>query len=393
MTAALLLAAVLAQDDGLQKRGEALTARLEAIRGLSFKTPLAFRAGGRLDYARYVLGNTRRLYGEDLGAAGEGLKALGLIPRALRLDLAVTTHAGLGAKVFCDGGELVLLDSKAGDDWLLNKMALGLIDQHYAPPVPASYDAQMAFAALRMGDAEAVKYHVLYPEKLPEDLIRRLAAEAKDWESSGSKFASAVVPRVLVRTGDFPWRRGAVFALGLHAKGGFPALDRAYARLPASTEQVLHPGKYAAAEAPVSVDVAGAVDVLKSAGWSEAFRTTLGELGTALVLETHFGREDLSSASEGWGGDTLSVFTRDGQAPIALWATVWDRDVDAAEFHGPAIRLAGRLAPAESGLAGVAERRGAAVLFAAGVPGALRDRLLEAAWAGKRDGKPLDDGR
>ena len=236
MTAALWLLVLLPQEDVLQKRGEALSARLEALRGLAFKTPRKLREGSRLDYARYVLGNARRLYGEDLGAAGEGLKALGLIPRALRLDLAVTTHAGLGVKVFCDAGELVLLDAKAGDDWLLNKMALGLIDQHYAPKIPPTYDAQMAFAALRMGDAEVVKCHVLYPERLPPDLATSLAAGAKEWETSGSKFASAVVPRVLVRTGDFPWRRGAVFALGLHARGGFAALDRAYARPPASTE-------------------------------------------------------------------------------------------------------------------------------------------------------------
>ena len=133
MTAALLLLGLLAQDD-LQARGDALALRLERLRGLRFKTPLQFREGSRLDYARFVLANARRLYGEDLGAAGEGLKALGLIPRALRLDLAVTTHAGFGVKVFCHGGELVLLDPKAGDDWVLNKMALGLVDQHYTHP-------------------------------------------------------------------------------------------------------------------------------------------------------------------------------------------------------------------------------------------------------------------
>lgn len=387
MSAALLLLALCAQDD-LQKRGEALSARLETLRSLKFKTPLKVREGSRLDYARFVLGNARRLYGEDLGAAGEGLKALGLIPRALRLDLAVTTHAGFGVKVYCDDGELVLLDPKAGDDWVLNKMALGLVDQHHAPKIPPTYDAQMAFAALRMGDAEVVKCHVLYPAKLPEDLVASLSAGAKEWETSGSKFASAVVPRVLVRTGDFPWRRGAIFALTLHAKGGFAALDKAYARPPASTEQVLHPEKYAAGEAPVAVDLAPAVDVLKSAGWTEAFRTTFGELGVALALETHFSREDLAAVSEGWGGDTLLVFTKDEHAPVVIWASVWDREEDAREFHAQASKLAPKLAQPAG-----AQRRGSAVVLVAGLPAALLDRLLDEAWKGTRDGKPLDDGR
>jgi hypothetical protein len=387
MSAALLLLALCAQDD-LQKRGEALSARLETLRSLRFKTPLKVREGSRLDYARFVLGNARRLYGEDLGAAGEGLKALGLIPRALRLDLAVTTHAGFGVKVYCDDGELVLLDPKAGDDWVLNKMALGLVDQHHAPKIPPTYDAQMAFAALRMGDAEVVKCHVLYPAKLPEDLVATLSAGAKEWETSGSKFASAVVPRVLVRTGDFPWRRGAIFALTLHAKGGFAALDKAYARPPASTEQVLHPEKYAAGEAPVAVDLAPAVDVLKAAGWTEAFRTTFGELGVALALETHFSREDLAAVSEGWGGDALLVFTKDEHAPVVIWASVWDREEDAREFHAQASKLAPKLAQPAG-----AQRRGSAVVLVAGLPAALLDRLLDEAWKGTRDGKPLDDGR
>jgi hypothetical protein len=390
-TAALLLLALLAQDD-LQARGEALAARLEAMRGLKFKTPLKFREGNRIDYARFVLGNARKLYGEDLGAAGDGLKALGLIPRALRLDVAVTTHAGLGVKVFCTDGELVLLDAKAGDDWVLNKMALGLIDQHHAPTAAATYDAQMALAALRMGDAEVVKYHVLYKDGPPADLAASLAAQAVEWETSGSKLASAVVPRVLVRTGDFPWRRGAVFALGLHARGGFAAIDRAYAKPPSTTEQVLHPEKYAAGEAAAAIDLSKAATFLKASGWAEAYATTLGELGTALVLESHFPREDLGAASAGWAGDALAVFTKDGQGPLVLWATAWDREADAAEFHAQAVRVTARLTTPGGGLGG-AQRRGMSVLLTLGVPGTLQDKALAEAWAGTRDGKPLDDGR
>ncbi len=391
MNVVLLLLGLLAQDD-LQKRGDALSGRLETLRGLRFKTPLRFREGSRLDYARFVLSNARRLYGEDLGAAGDGLKALGLIPRALRLDVAVTTHAGFGVKVFCNEGELILLDPQAGDDWVLNKMALGLIDQHHAPQPAGTYDAQMAAAALRMGDAEVVKYHVLHKDGLPAELRKTLAAQAVEWETSGSKLASAIVPRVLVRTGDFPWRRGALLSLALHAKGGFAALDQAYARPPASTEQVLHPEKYAANEAPSAIDLAPAVDLLKGAGWAEAYRTTLGELGAALVLESHFPREDLAAVSEGWAGDTLAVFTKEGAPLLVLWATAWDRDPDAVEFHGQALRLAGRLAQAEAGGSG-AQRRGAVVLLSVNVPGTLLDKVLGAAWSGKRDGRPLDDGR
>jgi hypothetical protein len=375
---------LLLTQDGLAERGEKLAARLEELRGLRFKTPLKLREGTRADYARYVLENARGVYGDDLATAGAGLKALGLIPKVLRLDLALTAHAGFGVKVFCHGEELVLLDAQAGDDWVLNKMALGLVDQHHAPKVPATYDARMALSALRMGDAEVVKILVLYQGKVPAELAPRLATDAREWETSGSRLAGAVVPRVLLRTADFPWRRGALLALAIHAKGGFAELDRAYARPPASTEQALHPEKYLADERPAELDPAPAEQLLAGAGWKPAFRTTLGELGTASVLETHFGREDLAAASAGWGGDALLISEKADAPALVLWLTEWDAESDAEEFLAEARRLAARLTPAESGLAAGAWRRKTSVLVAANVPRDLRDGLLEAAWTSKR---------
>src|SRR5204863_4719596 len=187
--------------------------------GLKFKKPLALREGTRKEYAAYVLENAKRIYGNDLSAAEKGLKALGLIPPKLRLDVAITAQAGLGAKVFCSGGEVILIDPKAGDEWILNKMDLGLVDQHFAPPAAATFDAQMAWAALRMGDAEVVKHLIWTSNKITAETVKKVADDAAAWEKGDSKLASAVAPRIFVRGGDFPWRRGAVFALSQHVAG------------------------------------------------------------------------------------------------------------------------------------------------------------------------------
>src|SRR4029453_2654492 len=112
--AVLMLALLVAQDP--EKRREELITRLESLRGLKFKATLALREGTRKEYAVYVLENAKRVYGADLSSAEKGLKALGLIPPKLRLEVALTAQAGLGAKVFCSGGEVVLLDPKAGDE-------------------------------------------------------------------------------------------------------------------------------------------------------------------------------------------------------------------------------------------------------------------------------------
>ena len=165
-----------AQDN--DKRRDELASRLESLRGLKFKTPLVLREGTRREYAGYVLENAKRVYGADLGAAEKGLKALGLLPPKLRLDVALTAQAGLGAKVFYAGGEVILLDAKAGDEWILNKMDLGLVDQHFAAPAAATFDAQMAWAALRMGDAEVVT--------IPGELLPELGFEIEEHSEAES---------------------------------------------------------------------------------------------------------------------------------------------------------------------------------------------------------------
>jgi hypothetical protein len=379
--AAAVLALALLLPQEADRRRDELAARLETLRGLKFKTPVVLREGTRREYGTYVLENARRVYGADLSAAEKGLKALGLIPAKVRLDLAITAQAGLGVKVFASGGEVLLLDPKAGDEWILNKMDLALVDQHFPPPAATTFDAQMAWAALRMGDAEVVKHLIWTSGRISVETVKKVADETAAWEKGDSKLASAVYPRLFVRCADFPWRRGAVFALTQQLAG---TLDATYARPPLSTEQVLHPEKYAAGEKPIAIDPAPVTQLLTSKGYSLIYRTTLGELGVALVLETHFPREDLSAASEGWGGDEFLVFEKEGSPPVVVWLTEWDTMDDALEFQAQAFRLMKRVLPPDSELAAPALREKTGVLFGVNVPKDLQDDLAAAAWKCKK---------
>jgi len=379
LVAVLALGLILPQD--LDHRRDELSARLEALRGLKFKSAVPLREGTRREYAAYVLENAKRVYGSDLSAAEKGFKALGLIPPKLRLDVAITAQAGFGVKVFASGGEILLLDPKAGDEWILNKMDLALVDQHFKPPAAATFDAQMAWAALRMGDAEVVKHLIWTSNKITNETVKKVAEETAAWEKGDSKLASAVAPRIFVRGADFPWRRGAVFALTLYAAG---KLDAAYLRPPVSTEQVLHPEKYALDEKPIAIDPAAVDEFLAARGYASVYKTTLGELGVALVLETHFPREDLASVSEGWGGDEFLVYEKEGAAPLVLWITEWDSPEDALEFQAQAFRLMKRVLPPDSELTATALRQKMGVVFAVNIPKELQDDLMAAAWKCRR---------
>jgi hypothetical protein len=353
-------------------RRPALAARLEELRGLRFKEPPVLRAGTRKEYLQYVLANAKRLYGGDLASAERAFKALKLIPEKLRLDLALTAQAGFGTKVFASGREVLLLDPAAGDEWVLNKMDLALVDQHFAVPAAETYDAQLAFAALRMGDAEVVKHLIRGAGKVPDDAARKCAAEALAWERGDSRLASAVVPRLFVRTGDFAWRRGAGFALEIFLRGGgVRALDDAYARPPATTEQVLHPQKYFDAEPATILDTAPLEAALEAAGRPLRWKTTLGELGAAIFLEGRLPSEDSAKASEGWGGDRLLLGDKDGEAPLLAWLSDWDAESDAREFEAAASRIG------DPDL--LVRRSGRSVLLTVGAPAELRAELAAAA--------------
>lgn len=389
VTAALLLL-LLPQED-LAKRRDALAARLEELRGLAFKSPLAIREGSRKEYAGFVLDSARRVYGEDLGAAEKGFKALGLLPSKIRLDIALTAQAGLGVKAWCSNGELLLLDRAADGEWLISKMDLGLIDQHFSPAAAATFDGRMALAALRMGDAEVAKLLFRHSGKLPAELPRQIAEETLTWEREGSKLASAVVPRLFVRAADFPWRRGAAFALALHASGGRAALDKAFASPPVSTRQVLHPDAYAKGVSPAEIDLGGVLDGLKAKGYVPAYRTVLGEFGCALVLETHFPREDVSAASEGWSGDSFAVLEKEGALPLVVWATEWETEQDAIEFQALGLKIGLKLVPADPNVMAPVLRRKSSVAFLLNVPKDLQDALLDSVWASRRKkGKTTD---
>jgi len=381
-TAAVLTILLLSQDQD-QRRDELVT-KLQSLRGLQFKSKPALREGTRKEYAAYVLENAKRVYGGDLGSAEKGLKALGLIPPKLRLDVAITAQAGLGTKVFFGGDDVILLDPKAGDEWILNKMDLALVDQNFAPPARTTFDGQMAWAALRMGDAEVVKHLIWTSNKITDETVKKVADETVAWEKGESKLASAVVPRLFVRTADFPWRRGAVFALVQHLRG---SLDKTYARPPESTEQILHPEKYAAQEAPVTFEANRLDEVLVAAGYKLSYRTVFGELGVALVLETHFPQENLTSVSEGWGGDTLRVFEKEGSPPLVVWLTEWDTEEDAIEFQAQAFRLIKRVVPPESELTAPAVRKGSTVIFGVNVPKDLHEGVVDAGFKCRKLGK------
>jgi hypothetical protein len=194
-------------------------------------------------------------------------------------------------------------------------------------------DEALARAALYEGDATLLMSQWAIPNLTPEELQEVLAA-GNDPEAAA---ILADTPPILVESLLFPYNAGLTFIQPTQLAGGWEAVDEVYAKLPASTEQILHPEKYDAGEAPVAVtlpsDLAGGM----GSGWSLALEDTWGEFQTRIWLrEAGVELAAANEAAAGWGGDRLALL----QGPDGRWALAmqfaWDSGADADAFEAAA---------------------------------------------------------
>src|SRR5207248_10556144 len=71
-------------------------------------------------------------------------------------------------------------------------------------------------------------------------------------------------PRVLRESLLFPYQEGLNWTRALYKRGGWQEVSQAFQTLPRSTEQVMHPEKYFAHEAPVKVTLPDITSLLNT---------------------------------------------------------------------------------------------------------------------------------
>jgi hypothetical protein len=157
-------------------------------------------------------------------------------------------------------------------------------------------------------------------------LRKRIDAEDQSpFDASGLSLPAEALgnaPPILRDQLVLPYTLGRAFAVALHARGGWPAVRAAWDAPPRSSEQVLHPEKYAAGEAPREVDPGPA-----PAGARPIADGVLGEAFIRTLLGA-----SAETAAAGWGGDRYRTWDVDGRTLLA-WRSVWDSESDAREFR------------------------------------------------------------
>ncbi|MBM4425101.1 MAG: hypothetical protein FJ030_17265 [Chloroflexi bacterium] len=193
-----------------------------------------------------------------------------------------------------------------------------------------------AIRALVEGDATLLMDKWFEQYATPQDYqdITRLAFRTND-----TTLPEQFPPPYVIRDNVFPYREGLAFVEYLYQRGNWADVNRAYQNLPQSTEHILHPEKYIAREAVVSVE-APSLEGAIGAEWRHLKTNSLGEWTTFLLLA--YGADiaaqlddfTASQAAAGWGGDQYQVYYNDGAGEIIMalqWA--WDSQADADEFR------------------------------------------------------------
>jgi hypothetical protein len=142
-------------------------------------------------------------------------------------------------------------------------------------------------------------------------------------ENQSAQPLFAAAPTMIQETLLFPYINGAEFIRRFKDRHGD---SLPYARIPVSTEQILHDQAFfgPTPDEPTTVTLPAVSNA--------RHESMLGEFGTRLFIFEHLRDQNTAiRAATGWDGDRYVVF-RAGSSNGFAWVSVWDTPIDAAEF-------------------------------------------------------------
>ena len=319
---------------------EEIEAQVEELRGLATTTPVARGVFDTPSLCAYLRDSFRKDNPEALITGTETLyKELGLMPQdasleQLYLELLTSQVAGL----YDDETKHMYVVSGDGEIGPVEEITYAheythaLQDQAFTlrdvvGEETDQSDRTMARAAVVEGDATLLMSLWAQRYLSAEDL-----GEVAGSVDPASEAVLAKMPAILKDPLLFPYTGGLQLALGAFTTDGFAGVDRLFADPPGSTEQVLHPEKFASREPPVSVAFPDDLATRLGDGWTVSLQDTLGELLLEIVLRDG-GASATNDAAAGWGGDRVALIEGPDGAKAVVLDTAWDTPGDAAEFE------------------------------------------------------------
>ncbi len=144
-------------------------------------------------------------------------------------------------------------------------------------------------------------------------------------------------PGFLVEQMMFPYIEGSKFVQAIYDTcGSWEKFGDIYKKLPASTEQILHPDKYIQNEEPIKVELDE--NIITDKNWHFLEKDTMGEFFLQNYFLEYLDEGNAKSASSGWGGDKYLLFSGKEKNSLFIYKSLWDTDKDANEFFNAYIK-------------------------------------------------------
>jgi hypothetical protein len=319
----------------LRQRVAVLVPAVERAAGLKFRHAPVVEIRSRDQIRSYVLAKLDAEYPPDeLAGYQAGLKLFGLIPDTLDLRRTIVDvlYEQIAGYYDPDSNAFYIaadLDSYTARVTASHELVHALQDQHLnldsIMRQRRQNDRRVAAQAVLEGQATLTQIPVLMPEQrpdtLPPDWFWRQREVMAAQHAQMKEFASA--PLWLREGLVFPYLAGADF-VNWYSRT-HPGRHPFGAAMPTSTEQILHPERYAGRDEPTALRfLGGGPDAVR-------YEDGLGEFETRLLLTVLTGVEARAAVlAAGWDGDRYAVLGE--RYEVLVWYSVWDGAVEARRF-------------------------------------------------------------
>lgn len=386
-------ASAIADQQSLRDRAAALQPDVERLSGLPAREPLKLDVRSRDELEAYLKEELKEQFAGDRTRNLVRVYArLGLVPDSLDLEPLLSRLLLEQVVGFYDPASDTLFVVKGVspdlvDLVLVHEMVHALQDQYIdldslMRVTRDQNDAGMAVQAAIEGHATFVMVEWMMAQQMGVDVdltqVPPLGETLGDNPLSGGAAMPELeqAPGIIREQLLFPYIAGLEFMQVFWGgpSGRTPPIGDS---MPATTEQILHPGKF-------GTESVKAPDPLRFDGeppddWSEVYRGGLGEFDVRLFLREFLpSRVVADQAAAGWDGDMYRLL--DGpQGESLVWISRWDTQNDAREFAIAAERAFGVRYQGEQGRAVSVRRLGERTVLIEDVPSVLRQGLPS--WA------------
>jgi hypothetical protein len=323
------------RDAGLAHLVDSLRPAVERAAGFRFKRTPSSALRSREQVRDYLVAKLRQELPPDrLHGVQAAYRLLGMLPDTLDLERLLVDLYSEQVAGFYDPDSTMFF-GVAGADPLQLKLVLAhemvhALQGQYLPLDSILHDIHSndrltAAQAVLEGQATLVSIRVLSPGL-------DVTTQPEFWETyrqqvvaqQGAMPIFAGAPLLVRETLIFPYLDGAEF-MRWWGTSPFANSLPAGPRMPASTEQILHPDRYLKHDLPVTLRF--------TSGPPRIYEDGLGEMEIR-VLAAQLRREaevPRTVVALGWGGDLYGVYETAG-GPALVWYAVWDDARSADRF-------------------------------------------------------------